>query len=966
MGRFAERHNALPVPVRRASQVKKVLLALLIVVPAGGAVAFVLLQSRLPTHSGDQPGSSQAPMLLRAPWEPYGYEVRQGPRSRSYNLPAIVTPTQGADPRVRILLDLQDEANYYFVELTRQRTRIGKVESGLETDLGTCRQGGLASQDESRVVIKRRYDAIEVVLNDKVVARAEDESFHGGCIGRGVLAKSATVELRRPQPCEPVYFADDFMKGATEETNWATVAGSWHVATLRNPSLSSNAFYYVGMASFGGAPASAVRGEWFWDNYRFSTAAMSSGTADIGIYFYYRDQNNYCLFRWNADTQPDGKKGRKQLVKRWHGGQEALLGEAPGGYQPQVWYQLHAEVVGSRVRIFIDGYEIFSATDPDLCFGQIGLYSAVPSPTEARFDDVLVQTVNAFEDDFSTVSLGRWRRFGGSWEQAGEGPRRAYRVTTDAPAKVTAGSERWRDCTLTARLRLPESPGPTAEVGIVSHYLDETNHALFAWQPASGSARLVALAEGKPAAEEQMRLAPAQGATSHLLEMAWKGAVLTARLDGQPVASLFAPGLPQGKIGLHAGDVKGLDFENVHVAFPLPPEPVLTTNEIFSHETSMDIWAGAANDWDTGQETIEGRFIQPCWHRADFPGDATVEVEIKGEAARAAAEGRGTRSCRLVLSAESDNSVLSGYNLVFAWPDATRAESVCKAAITRGKAPLAEGSVALSAPVRRLAFQRLGDHLVAYVNQEPVLAARDPRPLQGPRAAFATVNLPVSREQVTVFSDNVRVYTFSRASTDWRQAAGNWEISNRWECDPRWSFFSGVPDGSSLAAIWNKQAFEGDVTVEFAVGPKMENIRGGGNYRYARDFNVTICADGRDLSSGYSFLFGGWDNASTAIVRGAKIVARSGFVIPRTSGIHRRWFYIKVEKRGPTLSYWIDGSRVLSYTDPQPLPGKRIALWSWDCGIMVSRVRISASAVGGTEPPGTPRGPCRTLYSLQP
>jgi hypothetical protein len=141
----------------------------------------------------------------------------------------------------------------------------------------------------------------------------------------------------------------------------------------------------------------------------------------------------------------------------------------------------------------------------------------------------------------------------------------------------------------------------------------------------------------------------------------------------------------------------------------------------------------------------------------------------------------------------------------------------------------------------------------------------------------------------------------------------------------------------------------------------MENKRGGSRYNYVRDFNVTIAADGRDLSSGYSFLFGGWGNKKTAITRQGKIVAQKGRDIP-TGGIHRRWFYVKVTKRGNTLTYSIDGEPVLTYTDPQPLDGTRLAIWTYDCGIMVSRVRINASRIGAMEPPGTPPGPCRTIY----
>ncbi|MBM4034223.1 MAG: hypothetical protein FJ291_20945, partial [Planctomycetes bacterium] len=806
---------------------KKLLIALAVSVVAAGAALFAA--ARFGLLGVDRGGATQGRVVTRAAWEPYDYQLREGPRERSYNVTAIVTVPEGASPNVRFVLDLQDRSNYYFVEMTDARARVAKVVLGSETDIGIGKPVGL-KPGNNRVVLKRRHDSIEAILNDAVVARAEDEEFRGGSIGAGVLEGSASLKVGNAQKCDPIYLADDFMRTATEVGGWKTMSGTFQAAVIRNPSLSSNAFYYIGSAA-GNQPGTAVGGEWFWDNYRFRTAAMSSAADDVGICFYYRDQNNYYLFRWNADKQPAGTKARKQLVKRQHG-HEALLAEAPGGYQPGVWFQLEAEVVGDRIRAFIDGQQVFSVTDPGLCFGRVALYSAVTSSAGASFDDVLVQSVRGFEDDFATPSLGRWRPLGGAWGQTKQSDRYACRVTADGPAKAVTGSSRWRDYAFAADVRLPKEIVPATEAGLVSHYLDETNYVLFAWQPAAGAARLEAFVEGKRVVQEHAVVHRAPAGTRHLLAVDWNGAVATASLDGQPVASAWVTGLPQGSIGLYAAEAQGLAFENVRVNFPLPPEPVLTTHEIFSRELTMEVWAGAANDWEAASESLDGESAQLFWHRADFHGDATMEIELKGDAARAAAGSRLPRSCRMALSADAPNSVLTGYNFVLTWPDAAKGEKAYKATITRRGTAAAQRNVTLDSAVRRLRFQRQGHYIIAYANDEPILGAKDPHPLPGCRAAFAAQNIPIPRQDVAVFSDTVRVHTFSKAPADWRPAAGTWEISNRWECDPRWSFFSGVPDASALAAIWNKFAYEGDVSVEFAVGPKMETARGGTAYGY--------------------------------------------------------------------------------------------------------------------------------------
>lgn len=939
----------------------KLLVACLVAGAVVAGAAFVWLgQDFLGGGAGSAGVAARSP--LRAAWEPYGYQLREGPRTRSYNLPVVVTVPEGAKPHVRMVLDLQDRSNYYFVEMTDELTRIGKVESGLEAPLGVQKPLGL-QPGSNRVVLKRRYDTIEVVLNDAVAARAQDESFHGGSLGAGVMGDLASLKVGTPQQCDPVHLRDDFMRAKEEEGSWRTPAGSWHVAELRNPSLSSNAFYYVAAAADAKTPATAVRGEWFWDNYRFRAAARSTGTADVGVYIYYRDPNNYYLFRWNADKQPDGSPGRKQLVKRRHG-QETLLAEAPGGYQAGVWYELGAEAIEDRIRAFIDGHEVFSVSDPNLCFGSVGLYTALSTPAEAHFDDVLVQGMRAFEDDFATVAAARWRPLGGAWSQDSDERGSFCLASAQAPARAVAGSSQWRDYTLAVNLRLPALLAPETEVGLVSHYLDETNYALFAWQPASGAARFEAFVDGQRAAQEHAVVPRAPAATGHRLSVQWRGTVATASLDGQPVVSAWVPGLPRGAVGLHAAEAKDLRFEHVRVDFPLPPEPVLTSHKIFSRELTMEVWAGAANDWEADQETLDGAATQVWWHRADFHGDATMEIDLK-DAAAAAAAGKSNvpRAVRLVLSADLGKSASSGYTFVLQWPGGAGSTGAAyKATLLRAGAVAAQRTFSLDSALHRIRFERIGNHIIASANNEPLLAAKDPRPLTGCRAAFAAVNIPIPREDVAVFSDTVQVYTFNKAASDWRPAAGVWEISNRWECDPRWSFFSGVPDKTDLAAIWNKWAFDGDVSVEFAVGPKMETARSGTAYKHTRDFNVTICADGRDLTSGYSFLYGGWDNKETAITRGDKVVARAATVIPRSSSIHRRWFYLKAEKLGNTLNFYVDGSRVLSYTDPTPLPGNRVAIWTWANGIMVARVRISASAIGPAEPPGTPGPPCRSIY----
>ncbi|MFH0911005.1 MAG: hypothetical protein V1918_05840, partial [Planctomycetota bacterium] len=160
-------------------------------------------------------------------------------------------------------------------------------------------------------------------------------------------------------------------------------------------------------------------------------------------------------------------------------------------------------------------------------------------------------------------------------------------------------------------------------------------------------------------------------------------------------------------------------------------------------------------------------------------------------------------------------------------------------------------------------------------------------------------------------------------------------------------------------------SFSGDLMVEVYMAQMMDRERG--NYKnYLRDFNLAICADGKDLTSGYSCIFGGWLDApgqgpKSAIVRRGRIVAEKPDPILSSGGIHRRWNRVRVVKQGGRILFTAhsqfrpqDPERELlrlSFDDPEPLTGTRIAIWSYDCGVLLARARISAEEEGPLEEP---------------
>src|SRR5690242_13450619 len=70
----------------------------------------------------------------------------------------------------------------------------------------------------------------------------------------------------------------------------------------------------------------------------------------------------------------------------------------------------------------------------------------------------------------------------------------------------------------------------------------------------------------------------------------------------------------------------------------------------------------------------------------------------------------------------------------------------------------------------------------------------------GPSAIGFDGTLPLMHN-VEVENGHVYDYTFTTAPVDWRVQSGVWEMTNRWNCSPGWSWFGGRSE--EIAAVWN-------------------------------------------------------------------------------------------------------------------------------------------------------------------
>ncbi len=889
------------------------------------------------------------PCPPEADWAGFHYQLHKAPHDASRFNFRFQLLAPDAKSAARALVNCQDERNYYYVHLGQNEVRLGRVEAGLDLRIGTRARVEINDGEPHDVVIKRRDGLLTVVVDGRLAGRAFDDAFTGGRIGLGRTDESVQFRRVKAQPVEEVFFTDDFMRGEADPGPWRVESGQWRVYSLSNPSLSSNAFYFVGRAEAGeeARPARCFTGPWFWDNYRVEASCRPHSDAGFGLYFCAREPDAWFLLRWRMRPAP-----RLEIVRR-KDGREEVVASSPAGFMPDQWYALRVDVSDGRARAYVDGNLMVSAEDPSMCFGRIGLY-AEDAERGVDFDDVSVQSRPQFFDDFEQVVVRQWLQLGGRWRWIagrGEAASRRFAVSCKGEAKAVTGLESWANYTFSADI----GPFGAGEAGLCFHYQDEDNYYVCRWRRVEGREvrELVKVANGASSILEQKE-GPARPRQMRVAVKADDG-YIQVRVDGELELQAFDTSLRAGKVGLYARGCPLAWFDNARVDFHAPAEPLASIHQVFSHEASMQIWSGAESDWVRRYRYFDGVSRTVNWRRADFHGDVAEEVCVR-------ALGDPPNVVGLVVGAP-ETSARTGYRF-----EAQRSGpgAAWKLALYQGARLAGETTLAKGRNPYRFRLRRAGPFAAAYVDGRCVLWTRGSPPLDGVHIAYYTHGVDVARDDVRVFTRQVFNEIFQRAPADWRIASGEWEVTNRWQCDPRWSFFSGRSD--RLAAIWNKRRFPGDLTVEMYAAVKMDRSRGRSESQYASDMNINLCADGRDLTTGYSFLFGGWRNAATAIVRRGQVVAqtRRG-VIPTRVNLHRRWFYIRAEKKGGRLSLAIDGETVLEFTDPRPLNGGYVALWTYDNGVMVGRVRISYEGRARLERPRVlPRLAPRCVYDLIP
>lgn len=869
------------------------------------------------------------PSLERAEWDAFSYQTLADEGQGDFVVAGAVRGS-GPDAHGRLLLCVSDEANYYAVDLTPGAVRVLRVESGLALPIGTSRNVGLRRGKWTEILVRRERGGISVFLDQTLAASATDATYPGGRIAVGSLRGYVSFRDLREQDTAPPLFEDDFMRAEGQTGGWEVVQGNWHVQSIGSPVRSNNAFNFTS----GPAPqdATAICGDWFWHDYEVAASCEPHGEGQVGLYAHYLDRKDYLLF---ACGQPGPKAPGVAQILRVKRGKTSVLASAPITLVPDQWYRLALRVEGPSLTGSVDGRPVVTGRTEVTPGGWAGLCAR--GREGSTFDDFAVHQCDAFVD--GSLDSAAWQPIGGVWEPVGQEALEqppGFHARSSSEAKLLYREPLAGDTTLRARV----STSKAAETGLVAAWEDERNYEALTYGGAPSRLELARVTDGVPTVLAEAPMQERDGAVE--LEFSLKGSTITGRAGGSDVVHALQSAAPRGRVGLLVRDGEA-SFDSVEVLRSGPLPEVANFEGTFAQEVSMADWAAENSDWMTVGEG-ESKGSPSYWHRAPTYGDLDLSVRLTHPPSAPVS----------AMAGADEPGADSGYRFTIT-PGAGGAASLRRA----GAEVAAEKLPDLAAEgIREVGLRREGAFVVGALNRQPLLSFADPAPLSGLHAGWAAPPGAADPSQATLRAENVLSYSFRRAPADWWVGRGDWKVTNRWDCEPRWTFFIGESD--SVACLWNKHEFGPDVTLDFYAATRFDSTQGY-QYSYAADLNCAIAADGQDLASGYNFMFGGWDNQYTRLLRGDQILAETTeHVIPRSSSIHRRWFNLRIRKAGGRIRCWMDGTQLFDVNDPEPLAGTRVALWTYRNGMAVARVRIASDEISPgplTPPEGAPRCP---------
>ena len=594
--------------------------------------------------------------------------------------------------------------------------------------------------------------------------------------------------------------------------------------------------------------------------------------------------------------------------------------------------------------------------DADLPDG--GRWGVTGAPATA-LDEIVLQPLDeiVFSDDFMRMpdEPSAWEDVRGQWRiaqlESARYSANAFtligRATGPEPALTAAGYWFFENLTVEASVR--PSPGATGfGIGLACH--PDGSGYLLRFIARSGPLGALQLVRLRGGTETVLAEAPAAVAPDdwYRLALSGIGGRLTGALNGVDLLAAEDPQLAHGQIALWVSGQDAVAFDDVE-AYSGPRQlerPVVLSREAqaadpgaqaFLGDQYMRQWADESAQWLFGAGGL--------WHAGHYWGDVELSWELPER-------GLGEQTqLHICVPAGSDTSSAPGDAQAGCHLDIAPApDAQLSLALREGAEVRAQKTIPMPEPPATVALRRSGNTVEGRVNDTTVVSFEAATPAVGKVGLTA----PAARRyagRLGIVSRTVVDSTFRSAPTDWTIGSGEWGVSSRWDCSPRWSWFQGHSE--DLASVWTRKRFNGDLVVEFFAGMSMDQPWAP-FYRHPGNICVTLCGSDETPGSGYSLVFGGWGNSAAGLFRRGELVAKApGFVMPDvldslggTSGredahkLHNEWRRIRAEKLGSTVRLIVDGRQALAFTDPDPLPDGAVGIWTLNQGMAIARARI--------------------------
>lgn len=668
--------------------------------------------------------------------------------------------------------------------------------------------------------------------------------------------------------------------------------------------------------------------------------------SEARLAFNYQDDHNHYLIRVSREAV--------ELLKVQDGKPTRLYAPAPFKTYKDDSLHLTLKRRGAQMTLIVNGVIAARLEDATFHGGKVGVSS---SGMLLKPDAVRVQPIEPvfFGDDFTRAGkAGEWEDLTHNWglsrpkssqfnPSATSNPF-AYRATGGAYAMTLAGRWFWDNYSFDAAAKA-DSDGC---IGLIVYAQDGYNYILFRWfsegfnAPPNQAKQLIAVVNGQAQTLDAQPGGFVPGQWYKLTVKINDEKILTF-IDDEPACRSTSLFFGQGKIGLFSQFCREAQFDDVAVMpwdgsdrtrMSFGEEPKVSAG--FVREDTMAKWTNPAFGW-MAEDTYT------AWHRDNFYGDAALTLRLTH---------LYTPGTLMLCLHSPTTDFHQGYtwrlqivplerNVQWElWRQGTT--------VAKGKQEWEENATSVG-----LTFFRTGQQIIGYVAGQQAFSFTDVAPLTGRKVGFFTNGIPLTFNNVRASSTHLIDETFATAPTRWWQGRGVWTVEPRWPCDERWAWMTG--GDAETPILWSKSAFSGDVTVDLFAAIQMDANESPLGYRRPSDINVTICGDGKDLGSGYSFIFAGWRNTRSAILRQGKVVASTTetriFQPSRLNNdFHRHWYHIRITKRKSLLQFYVDDLLVCEYYDENPLPAGRVAFWTFKNGLVVARARIAYENLAPAEP----------------